>query len=246
MEDVQAWIQEQGAYQVGLQLYFQHPNHNRNIAQLLSLRENLRNRAKLEYELKKVYRQRPLKTELPVKPKATVVRSAGKAPEKELQEVSTQKFQGNIRLHDLHPSLHQKFIKQKDVYYKIWQMHYRLEDIEDDQKRLDVLRQVMAGWDYINAVWREIDYWMAHRQLADDSGILELEQLSPEKLAARKLSIRSNISRYQKKVLELKQAHEKTMDLKQKNKLFNQLSKAKSTLERNELRMARINQLTNE
>lgn len=246
MEDVQAWIQEQGAYQVGLQLYLQHPYHNRNIAQLLSQRENLRNRTKLEYELQKVYGQRPLKTELEVKPKATIVRSAGRPLEKELQEVATQNFQGNIRLHDLHPSLHQKFIKQKDVYYKIWQMHYRLEDIEDDQKRLDVLRQVMAGWDYINAVWREIDYWMAHRQLADDSGLLELEQLSPEKLAARKLSIRSNVSRYQKKVAELEELHEKASDLKAKNKLFRQLSKAKSTLERNELRMARINQIVNE
>lgn len=248
MDDVSAWLAEEGAYQVGLHLYLQHPYHNRNIARTLGIRENFRNRAKLEYEVKKIYSQRPLSSQEDKERSQapTKVIHAGKPTEKVLQEEAIKSYQGSIRLSDLHPSLHPKFIKQKDTYYKIWMLHYQLEDIDDDAKRLDALREIMAGWDFINAVWREIDYWMKTRELADDAGLLELETLSPEKLAARKLSIRSNISRYIKKIESLEAKHAETADTKLKGKLLGQLSKAKKTLERNELRIARINQLMNE
>ena len=121
-----------------------------------------------------------------------------------------------------------------------------MEDLDSDEKRLQVLREIMSGWDFINAVWREIDYWMEHRQLQNDAFLLELESMSPEKIATRRLSIRSSISKYQNKVETLECEHVKSKDLKTKNKLFRQLSKAKETLERNELRLARINQMINE
>lgn len=247
MDDVQAWIEEQGAYEVGLALYLQHPNHNKNLVRLFSRGESFRNRQKLEYEVERIYRKMPLGKPKKESPKpTTVVRTAGKKPEQKLQEQSAESFQGSVGLKDLHPSLHPKFIQQKNTFYRIWRLHYGLEDIEGDQRRLEVVREIMSGWEYINSVWKEIDYFMEHQRVLPDADTGDLQSLSKEKLAQRKLTTRSNISRYRKEVEKLSSDLETTKDQAKKKKLHLKLEKKRQTLGRNEVRMAAINQLLNE
>lgn len=247
MDDVKAWIHDQGAYQVGLQLYLQHPSHNPRLVKTLSKAESFRNREKLEYELLKVYDRHPIQSKVDTAAKRpTMVRTSQQLAPREIKQEAVNSYQGGIHLSQLHPALHLKFIKQKDVFYRIWGLHYKLEDMETDDKRLQALREIMSGWEFVNAVWREIDYWLKNSKLLDSPSLEALKELSPAGLAKRQLSVRSNIKRYEKKVEELEREHKSCGELKAKNKLLSRLTKAKNTLESNELKMARIKQLLNE
>jgi hypothetical protein len=246
MEDVEAWIAEQGSYQVGMQLYLQHPYHNKNLARIIGSRENSRNRAKLEYELLKSYKAKALKDKAATQQKKATQVIPANNPEKDLREQATIKFQGKTGLADLHPSLHPKYILQKSTFYKIWGLHYNLENLDSDEKRLESLREIMAGWDLINSIWQEIDYYLEHKKVLAPTDVSDLKQLNPSLLAQRKLTVRSNVSRYQKKVKQLSADHVAEEDLALKNKILLKLNKAQDTLGKNEIRLAEIKQLLHE
>lgn len=246
MNDVQAWLNEEGSYSVGLQLYLQHPKHNRLLANNLAGRQTAKNRQKLEYELVKLYRRYPLeKAKADDKPKAAVITASKADVSEQLQQSATNRFNQHVGLKDLHPSLHEKFILQKNTFYKIWGLHYKLEYHQTDAERLESLREIMAGWELINAIWKEIDYYLQYKTLLPQKEAEDFKGLSPEKLAQRKLTTRSNLNRYKKKVAQLQEAHDTEKDLAEKNKLFQKLSQAKKTLGNNEIRLARLNQLIN-
>lgn len=227
--------------------YMQLPGHSKNLVRILSRKESAKNKAKLEYELEKL-EVRSTKSE--VAP-ATVIRESPKplSPEQQLEdtrEEAAEQFHGSVRLQDLHPSLHERFILQKQTFYKIWKLHYQLEEIRSDGERLKSMIEIMQGWELINAIWKELDYYLQHGQLLPSPTDNELDNLNDAQLAQRKRTVHSNISKYQKKVNQLKEQLDAEQDPDTKKKLEKRLIQATGTLGRNEVRLAEINKKINE
>lgn len=245
MKEVQTWLNEEGSYNKGLALYMQHPAASKNLIRILGKGESPSNRRKLAYELKKVYKHKPVHLKSALKPDPSKVNTSA-YKEKEMHERSADNFHGKVRLQDLHPSLHERFILQKQTFYKIWKLHYHLEDLPSDEHRERAMRQIMEGWELINAIWKEIDYWQAYKQLLPKPDTFNLEKLSPEQLAQRKRTVHSNISKYEKKVQKLKEELQTEKDEDARKALEQKITKATGTLGKQIVRLAEINRKINE
>lgn len=235
-------------YQLLLLQYLQHPKHNKSLARVLSTKETPGNRAKLRYELEKLTQRSASDNDKPdqLPPEKIAKRSAVSAFSADLTEsrrtVAADVFQGSIKLQDLPSELHGRFILQKQTFYRIWKLHYDLEQLSEEQ-RLASMIEIMEGWDLINSIWQEIDHFKEYGTLLPTVSSNEFEALSPDQRAQRKRTIHSNISKAKSDIDSLKARLQKDQE---NPKLKKSLQRKQATLAKNNARLIELNKLINE
>lgn len=185
------WLQTNGDYNTGLQLYQQSNVFKATLYKTLVKKNNPANYSKLRYELKKTTPTQHSPT--PPLVKKTVQQTA---KPKGTTAVANQLF-----LHSLPPELREDYLLQKQQFAKVCFLHTDLVALhpEQEQEALALCMEIETLWENINHVWKRLDFYKQHKIVVQTKQ-QDFSLLPPAKLLQKRNNVRANITKHQKKL----------------------------------------------
>lgn len=231
---IDSWFDNKGSYAEGLRLLLKHCGRNKTIYNRLKVKESQRNFAALKYELNK-YRKKSHSTPIP----ATVTPSVTSLV-KEVAKKQLTKYNIPVHYAMLPEELRTMFVKQKEAFYNRLELKSKLNrlEAEEEQKALSIIIEITRLTKFIDAVWEEIDYFLANKTLLpkgeDYSKCTDLERhkkrqylhqsISKQKKTVRKLEKQLNTCAKDKKLTLLSKINQKKQEIAQKQRNINVLT----------------------
>ncbi|KZS41900.1 hypothetical protein AWE51_00190 [Aquimarina aggregata] len=163
---IEQWFLNKGTYAQGLVLLKAACGANQRMyLRLKGAKENQRNLAALKYELNK-YRNTNIEVPIPTKKKVQTSKKVSDT--KALAITSVKRSNTKITIHMLPDAyLQQRFIEKNNAFYTHWVLKKKLNAVaEDDVEKARVLiAEIMKLRQLIDAIWKELDYYMEHKKL---------------------------------------------------------------------------------
>jgi len=228
---IKEWIKSKGSYEEGVALYANHPKRSSHI--LRTLRKS-RNRGLLLYELNKL-----LKYEQKQPPKQEP---------KIIEKTSEKTFERNfptIKVYQLPEELREPFIKQKQSFYEALRLKYILNDLPDAevQKAREISEKIIRLFDFIDEVWRLIDYWFEHKELFPTTPAVDYSEFTPKELFNTRQRLYVRVSKRKKTLEKMMETAAELPDGKEKNLLMHKIEKKKRELMQLEVDIRELSKL---
>jgi hypothetical protein len=233
-------------YAIGVQLYASLPKSSRHILARLQRSKTPKNVATLKYELNK-YRKSVVEiTSVPILKKVV----APAAINLKQQQIQTAVINTNkkVTMSMLPiPSLRKRFVEKNNAFYQYCELKYQLNELapEQEDEALELILEIHRLNNFIDEVWREIDYYLEHHKLlpsANDFTALNFKEQSKnlQLLYQRRTKRTSSLNGWKKELQEID-----VKDIKFK-KLQTKISSKTQELQQIEIDINILKKLTNE
>jgi hypothetical protein len=236
----QQWIADGRDYSSGVALYEQ-IGKNKHLVVLFKRNSGISNQKKLEYELSKhlpvIVQEKPL---LPIVPNELNLEAV---VEYQVKQYESKQLELIKRLPaEMLPVLFTANLKFKENCILKLQLN-NLPD-EAEEHALKIQLQIDANWKENALCWKQIDYYLDHKQLPKVAKS-EFKNLTPGELVKRQQYHFQNISKLKRRITENRNILSKTDLVKTKSKLERMLAKQESDLIAKENELQTLNNLVN-
>lgn len=238
MNALQQWIANGKPYQEGVAIYATTKGFNANLLRLFTKRESLANKAKLQYELSKLYKN----TTTPV-----VVVTATK-PEKptinNTQPIAPEPTHNKVVMAQLPKPLRPVLEKAHALFIKNCKLKITLNETAPSAEKtaIRIQHQIDRNFEANRLCWKQIDYWLTHKE------VLQIEtedfsKLNGAQLAKRQQYAYQNISKLKKRIALFKEELRGKLLIRERVKLEQKLKKSTQLLLKHETQLQTFTKL---
>lgn len=244
MNEIQQWFTNGCDYASGVLIYNQHPRSNKNIARLLSKRENALNQEKLKYELQKLSKVSVVNKAIKVSKVKTVNTVAVEKLIKSSVDIAKKK--ASIFFHQLPPELQPVLLKANVLFKECCLLKVQLNALKpkEESKSLSIQLEISDKRKKNELCWSKIDYWLEHKKIAPEPEC-EFENMTPAQLLRRDQYLFQSKGKLQKRIDLNKAKLETAVSLDEKNRIIRAIEKQEANLLKQETQQLKIKDIIN-
>lgn len=221
--DIKKWFENNGSFEVGVQLYTLLPNASNNLIRSFKT-ENFSNFLTLKYELKRALN---LGINVSIEKKKKVIEEVPlpepeAAPLKYLIEES-QKQTFTKETMAMYPvELHSTYRERISNFYMACELKFQLNRIPaaDEKKALELILKLESLWQKIDKAWEILGYWKENNRLMPTEQSKDYSKLSIPELYKEKALLEARISKRKKTISGFESYLESNPDDKVKLNLY--------------------------
>lgn len=221
--DINKWFENNGSFEVGVQLYCLLPNASNNLIRSFKT-ENFSNFLTLKYELKKALN---LGINVSIEKKKKVIEDIP-LPEPEampfkylIEESQKQTFTKETMA--MYPvELHSTYRERISNFYMACELKFKLNRIpaSEEKKALDLILKLEALWTKIDKAWEVLGYWKENNRLMPTEQSKDYSKLSISELYKEKALLEARVSKRKKTISGIESYLESNPDDKVKLNLY--------------------------
>lgn len=175
------------------------------------------------------------------------------SPEKESQQnyqknQSSKRYFNKVRYGELPKVLKLRFRELKDLFYDRCDLKFTLNDLEDNREKeaLQLQIKIFEKEQQQGQIWKELDYWQAHKSLLPADTDDDFTKLNPHDLYLKKANIKSNLHKMRQRVDRWKYEAESENDKLERRKINEQISRTEKRMHEKEINLQKIEKILND